>query len=98
LRQSRGPSNRDGGSCERTLGERPDRDHGDGPGQAGDPDKKLNYYLRWTDIAPLPDSIRFVTEGFIQEITANVNSTPMRVTSKRLTPDQIEFAIRPRRG
>ncbi len=61
----------------------------------GDPDKQLNYYLRWTDVAPLPDSIRFVTEGFIQEIIVNVHSTPMRVTSERRTPDRIEFAIRP---
>ncbi|GEM_PF-2029129 len=64
----------------------------------GDSEKKLNYYLRWTDIAPLPDSIRFVTEGFIQEIIANVNSTPMQVISKRPTPDRIEFAIRPHGG
>ncbi len=64
----------------------------------GDPDKQLNYYLRWTDVAPLPDSIRFVTEGFIQEIIVNVNSTPMRVTSERRTPDRIEFTIRPARA
>jgi hypothetical protein len=64
----------------------------------GDPDKERNYYLRWTDVAPLPDAIRFVTEGFIKEIIANLNLTPMRVTSKRLTPDRIEFALRPLSG
>ena len=52
------------------------------------------YRMIWCGVEPLPDALRFVTQGFIRQMVSDAMKPNVEVSSKRLTTDDILFDLR----
>jgi hypothetical protein len=54
-----------------------------------------HFIIEVTGAGPMPDVLRYTAQGFIEKVSELMVGGPMKVTSKRPTPDRVTFTGRP---
>ena len=56
---------------------------------------KSHFVIDVTEAGPMPDVLRYTSQGFIERVSELMVGGPMKVTSERPTPDHVIFTGRP---
>lgn len=54
-----------------------------------------HFVIDVAEAGPMPDVLRYISQGFIERVSELMVGSPMKVTSERPTPDHLIFTGRP---